>query len=983
MTQETPKGLLDQTGNSRSRSVDLKTTVRNAVTPDMGISTQTDLEGGWIKPLGVDGVDMVNSTGGGKTGHSPGFTIWSKITSHKVEYGKYYRSCLAVAIIIMLYLLTQGLFTDGHVTIKLYPAITLTSRCERNISVCPDFDKWRTTMIIACSGYTAVMHCLHHKWERRAIVTLQRPWDPGRASWEGEYNHKEDPTPITIYQLVSGSMYSVPISVEDQEIQAVVDTAAEVTIISDRLYHGLADRPPVIKVTTMQTAGREMGMKAYQVGPVTSQLGTTQFTENVYVAPIGDDMLFGADSMRSRLIVLDMLNNRLMFDDETVPMVFGRKGNFGGVAKVTLQGRTTTPPNSVVRAPCHLSQTLGEYMIEPILELQVIMPRTVHEGGQQPKVCFVNPTEVPITLRGSRRPPDPDTTALSGSDAMPTNGPDMTLSADPDTGTGPDQRNKDSTSLEDTEAMTSVRETRSSRQGEQFDECPTWPWDPGGISWDGEYNYMEDPMATTAFHTHADIEHIWDSEHATLKVYIVTRSSEQTEGTAIPMGTANDIKEAQQNDPELQYVYEWAYSRTGPSEGELKLSSPATKHYWINREMFFITEGVLWREGNEEGEKRLVIPASMKSEVIDLNHSIPSAGHQGVQRTLSRIKLRYYWHRMSDDVRNFIAGCPKCNKNKKPRQYSKFEIVKFHAGSPMERVHLDFLGPLPKTKNILMMVDQFTKWVECIPLPSQEAEVTAQAAVNEFFARFGCPFEVFTDQGRNFESQLFTAVCDLLHIHKRRTTPYRSSANGQVERYNRTLMNAVRCYVGNSQNDWDINLPQIAAAMRVSVNRSTGYTANRLMLGREVNLPSELMYSQPSASSAEDLGQYVQNLEQTLKTTHNIARKTLKTDQERMKRDYDLRINTKAYDLGDCVYILDTATIKGKCRKLSPPWKGPGIVVEKLTPYLYRVKIKRQETVVHHDRMKLCKDSTLPDWIRKYQEAGRRGHRDQSVGQYT
>jgi hypothetical protein len=54
----------------------------------------------------------------------------------------------------------------------------------------------------------------------------------------------------------------------------------------------------------------------------------------------------------------------------------------------------------------------------------------------------------------------------------------------------------------------------------------------------------------------------------------------------------------------------------------------------------------------------------------------------------------------------------------------------------MERVHLDLLGPLPTTKNknsyVLMMVDQFTKWVEYIPLPSQTAEATAQAAVDQF-----------------------------------------------------------------------------------------------------------------------------------------------------------------------------------------------------------------------------------------------------------
>ena len=41
-------------------------------------------------------------------------------------------------------------------------------------------------------------------------------------------------------------------------------------------------------------------------------------------------------------------------------------------------------------------------------------------------------------------------------------------------------------------------------------------------------------------------------------------------------------------------------------------------------------------------------------------------------------------------------------------------MTAYQAGAPMERVHLDFLGSLPKTKqgndNVLMMVDQFTKY---------------------------------------------------------------------------------------------------------------------------------------------------------------------------------------------------------------------------------------------------------------------------------
>jgi hypothetical protein len=96
-----------------------------------------------------------------------------------------------------------------------------------------------------------------------------------------------------------------------------------------------------------------------------------------------------------------------------------------------------------------------------------------------------------------------------------------------------------------------------------------------------------------------------------------------------------------------------------------------------------------------------------------------------------------------------VKGCTDCNQNKKATVSARHPMLSYHSGSPMERVHLDFIGPLPRTErgneHILMMVDQFTKWVECIPLPSQSAEVTARAAVNQFFSRFGCTFHVFTD----------------------------------------------------------------------------------------------------------------------------------------------------------------------------------------------------------------------------------------------
>ncbi len=363
-----------------------------------------------------------------------------------------------------------------------------------------------------------------------------------------------------------------------------------------------------------------------------------------------------------------------------------------------------------------------------------------------------------------------------------------------------------------------------------------------------------------------------------------------------------------------------------------------------------------------------MIPQELKEQAIRWHHDIPSSGHQGVARTKAKLKEKFFWFHLSKDVNSYVLSCDVCARNKKNKAYGVVPMTEYQAGAPMERVHIDFLGPLPKTANgnehCLVMVDQFTKWVECVPLPSQKADVTAKAAIDSFFSRFGYPCQLFSDQGRNFESKLFEALCKSLQIHKSRTTPYRPSANGQVERFNRTLMDAVRCFLGRSQDKWDMYVQQIAGAIRASVNRSTGYTPNRLMLGREVNTPAQLMFPNVQQKS-ECTDDYVRNLTDNIERAHSVARDTLKSSLKRMKRNYDIKVLLRPYAVGDIIYLLDTAIKKGKCRKLCSPWKGPALISKKLSAYLYQVQLRNAFFIINHGRMMPCRDRNIPDWIAK------------------
>lgn len=115
-----------------------------------------------------------------------------------------------------------------------------------------------------------------------------------------------------------------------------------------------------------------------------------------------------------------------------------------------------------------------------------------------------------------------------------------------------------------------------------------------------------------------------------------------------------------------------------------------------------------------------------------------------------------------------------------------------------------------------MMVDQFTKLIKCIPLPPQPAGGTAFSTGDHFYSKFEVPFESCTDHGRNFESNLLMKVCELFQVHKARTTQYRASPNGQVERYNETPIGALRCIIRNSYNRWN----SLGSKL---VNRKTGF----------------------------------------------------------------------------------------------------------------------------------------------------------------
>ena len=100
-------------------------------------------------------------------------------------------------------------------------------------------------------------------------------------------------------------------------------------------------------------------------------------------------------------------------------------------------------------------------------------------------------------------------------------------------------------------------------------------------------------------------------------------------------------------------------------------------------------------------------------EVLRQLHDNPTVGHLGENKTLDKVRQRFYWAKCSADVRDWCKRCEVCARKKGPGRRKRSPLQRYDVGCPMERIALDVMGPFPETdagnKYILVILDYFTK----------------------------------------------------------------------------------------------------------------------------------------------------------------------------------------------------------------------------------------------------------------------------------
>lgn len=292
----------------------------------------------------------------------------------------------------------------------------------------------------------------------------------------------------------------------------------------------------------------------------------------------------------------------------------------------------------------------------------------------------------------------------------------------------------------------------------------------------------------------------------------------------------------------------------------------------------------------------------------------------------------------------------------------------------MERVAVDVMGPLPRSdrgnRYVLSAIDYFTKWPEAYAIPDQEAETVADALVGGLISRFGVPDIIHSDQGRNFESRVFSVMCSRLGIQKTRTTPLRPQSDGLVERLHRTLGQQLAILTAEHQRDWDEHLPLVLMACRSAVQDSTACTPSLLMLGRELRTPADLSFGRPPDAPAAPAGpEYARKIQDRLETAHAFARRQQEEAGVRQKRNYDVRAKGRHFTPGELVWVYNPQRKKGRCPKLDSKWVGPCRVLERMGEVVYRVQmsLNGRKLALHRDRLAPYRSGAAPQALGNHQ----------------
>jgi transposase InsO family protein len=375
-----------------------------------------------------------------------------------------------------------------------------------------------------------------------------------------------------------------------------------------------------------------------------------------------------------------------------------------------------------------------------------------------------------------------------------------------------------------------------------------------------------------------------------------------------------------------------------------------------------LMNGLLFRKLENEiiPRRALIIPSSLRAEVLYRAHDVPTSGHLGVEKTWRRLRLECYWPGMYKDTVAYVLSCELCglsNTNRQPLFGSLQSIPP--ATHFFQRVHMDKFGPVQNSarnnNHAFVAVDACTRYKIAAASNRGRSEEAGNFLLHNLILKYGPMKELVSDNGPENIGPEVLALCQLYNIQHTFTSSRMPQSNGLVEIANGSVTECIRTLVKRDHTNWDILLDHVVLALNTAVHDVTGFSPHFLVFGQEANahallpltdkLPVNDSHSWEDAHAARQIA-------------IKIANERTERRNRRSEDRYNARHRTDLSALypGRRVYIETSTQIVGLSKRFCPRFSSPVTIIGPAdSPVVFWVEDDdKNQYQVHCKRMKLC-----------------------------
>lgn len=294
---------------------------------------------------------------------------------------------------------------------------------------------------------------------------------------------------------------------------------------------------------------------------------------------------------------------------------------------------------------------------------------------------------------------------------------------------------------------------------------------------------------------------------------------------ALPAVMSHDVQTATANDKVLKTVIK--YMKNGwPRKINCKSIWP----------YFQVKNDLQYENGYILRGHRVVIPAALKERLLSELHST----HLGIIKTKCNARSKMWWPGIDGDIERWIGACDTCAALR-PAPPREPPAPWPRPAAAWQRIHIDYMSL--EQKVYLVVIDAFSKWLECIHMNNGTTTQALIAKLKYIFSVFGIPTTLVSDNDVKINSTEFREFCSSNGIEYITSPIYHPASNGQAENSVRTCKKMLKCILKDNQTQTNVQnkLLSYLFTYRNTTHCVTGETPSKLMFGRNLRTRLDLI----------------------------------------------------------------------------------------------------------------------------------------------